>query len=160
MPQSPGRPDLLSIGICPGLKLSWVDCDGNIEALLPLWVEGGVRGFYPLEVAAGMDAGRQWKQMSQQVIDLHTRLWVPNEHLPRRQRFCLKSQPRIVGGCAHHRISVARAVGERYIEAQATVWQVRLQPSYANLSPSAKQQQSPSTLYPDSGAPSQYSPER
>lgn len=41
-----------------GVELSWVDCDGNIEALLPLWIEGGVRGFYPLEVAAGMDAGR------------------------------------------------------------------------------------------------------
>lgn len=39
-----------------GVKLSWVDCDGNIEELIPLWIEGGVTGFYPLEVAAGMDA--------------------------------------------------------------------------------------------------------
>ena len=41
-----------------GVELSWVDCDGNIEALLPLWIEGGVIGHYPLEVAAGMDAGK------------------------------------------------------------------------------------------------------
>ena len=39
------------------ISLSWVDCDGNIDDLIPLWLEGGVRGFYPLEVAAGMDAG-------------------------------------------------------------------------------------------------------
>ncbi|NLV74677.1 MAG: hypothetical protein GXY52_08345 [Chloroflexi bacterium] len=38
-----------------GVTLSWVDCDGNIDALIPLWLEGGVRGFYPLEVASDMD---------------------------------------------------------------------------------------------------------
>lgn len=38
-----------------GVRVSFVDCDGNIEALLPLWIEGGVRGFYPLEVASGME---------------------------------------------------------------------------------------------------------
>lgn len=38
-----------------GVKLSFVDCDGNIESLIPLWLEGGVRGFYPLERASGMD---------------------------------------------------------------------------------------------------------
>lgn len=38
-----------------GVKLSFVDCDGNIDALVPLWLEGGVRGFYPLERASGMD---------------------------------------------------------------------------------------------------------
>jgi len=41
-----------------GIELSWVDCDGNIDALIPLWLESGVRGFYPLEAAAGMDAAR------------------------------------------------------------------------------------------------------
>lgn len=39
-----------------GVKLCFVDCDGNIDQLVPLWLEGGVRGFYPLERASGMDA--------------------------------------------------------------------------------------------------------
>jgi len=51
-----------------GIRLSWVDCDGNIEALLPLWLEGGVRGFYPLEVAAGMDAAKLQAQYGRQIV--------------------------------------------------------------------------------------------
>lgn len=51
-----------------GVKLSWVDCDGNIEALLPLWIEGGVRGFYPLEVASGMDAAKLRQQYGRQIV--------------------------------------------------------------------------------------------
>lgn len=51
-----------------GVELSWVDCDGNIEALLPLWIEGGVRGHYPLEVAAGMDAGKLRQQYGQNIV--------------------------------------------------------------------------------------------
>ena len=51
-----------------GVELCWVDCDGNIEALLPLWLEGGVRGHYPLEVAAGMDAGKLQQQYGQQIL--------------------------------------------------------------------------------------------
>jgi uroporphyrinogen decarboxylase len=51
-----------------GVKLSWVDCDGNIEALLPLWLEGGVRGFYPLEVASGMDAGKLQDIYGRQIL--------------------------------------------------------------------------------------------
>jgi uroporphyrinogen-III decarboxylase len=51
-----------------GIELSWVDCDGNIEALLPLWIEGGVRGFYPLEVASNMDAAQLRRQYGQQIV--------------------------------------------------------------------------------------------
>jgi uroporphyrinogen decarboxylase len=39
-----------------GVVSFWVDCDGNIEQLIDLWLEGGVNGFYPLEAASGMDA--------------------------------------------------------------------------------------------------------
>jgi hypothetical protein len=39
-----------------GVKLCFVDCDGNIDQLVGLWLEGGVRGFYPLEVASDMKA--------------------------------------------------------------------------------------------------------
>jgi hypothetical protein len=51
-----------------GVELSWVDCDGNIEALIPLWIEGGVRGFYPLEVASDMDAGKLRRQYGQEIV--------------------------------------------------------------------------------------------
>jgi uroporphyrinogen decarboxylase len=51
-----------------GVELSWVDCDGNIEALIPLWLEGGVRGFYPLEVASGMDAARLRAQYGHRIV--------------------------------------------------------------------------------------------
>lgn len=51
-----------------GVELSWVDCDGNVEALIPLWVEGGVRGIYPLEVAAGMDAGKLRAQYGREIV--------------------------------------------------------------------------------------------
>ncbi len=51
-----------------GVELSWVDCDGNIEALIPLWIEGGVRGFYPLEVASGMDAANLRAQYGKEIL--------------------------------------------------------------------------------------------
>ncbi len=51
-----------------GVELSWVDCDGNIEALIPLWIEGGVRGFYPLEVASGMDAAKLRRQYGRKIV--------------------------------------------------------------------------------------------
>jgi uroporphyrinogen-III decarboxylase len=51
-----------------GVDLSWVDCDGNIEALLPLWIEGGVRGFYPLEVASGMDAAGLRRRYGREIV--------------------------------------------------------------------------------------------
>jgi uroporphyrinogen-III decarboxylase len=51
-----------------GVRLSWVDCDGNIELLIPLWLEGGVRGFYPLEVAAGIDAASLRRQYGRQIV--------------------------------------------------------------------------------------------
>ena len=38
-----------------GIHLIFVDSDGDSEPLIPLWLEGGVTGFYPIERAAGMD---------------------------------------------------------------------------------------------------------
>ena len=37
------------------IKIIQVDSDGDIWKLIPLWIEGGVTGLYPFEVAAGMD---------------------------------------------------------------------------------------------------------
>ncbi|MCL5986174.1 MAG: hypothetical protein M1371_06365 [Actinobacteria bacterium] len=38
-----------------GIRHFIVDTDGNFEVLIPLFMEGGVTGFYPFEVQAGMD---------------------------------------------------------------------------------------------------------
>ena len=39
-----------------GIDIIFVDSDGCIDELIPLWLEVGINGFSPLEVAAGMDA--------------------------------------------------------------------------------------------------------
>ncbi len=39
-----------------GVDALILDCDGNIEELLPIWVDCGINATYPLERAAGMDA--------------------------------------------------------------------------------------------------------
>ena len=38
-----------------GVDIILVDTDGNCEALIPLFLEGGVTGLIPMEVSAGMD---------------------------------------------------------------------------------------------------------
>jgi uroporphyrinogen-III decarboxylase len=38
-----------------GIDVVFVDSDGDIRQLIPLWLECGVNGFAPLEVQAGMD---------------------------------------------------------------------------------------------------------
>jgi uroporphyrinogen decarboxylase len=45
-----------------GVDLIMVDTDGNFEALIPLFIEGGVNCFYPLEAAAYMDAVKLRKE--------------------------------------------------------------------------------------------------
>jgi uroporphyrinogen decarboxylase len=64
----PGYQRVTAVLAQHGVELSWVDCDGNIEALIPLWIEGGVRGFYPLEVASGMDAGALKRQYGHEIV--------------------------------------------------------------------------------------------
>lgn len=41
-----------------GIASIWVDCDGDPEAIIPLWMEAGVNCFWPLEQASGMDPVR------------------------------------------------------------------------------------------------------
>ena len=38
-----------------GVDVQLVDSDGNVDELIPLWLEGGLTGVYPCEVAAGCD---------------------------------------------------------------------------------------------------------
>jgi uroporphyrinogen decarboxylase len=39
-----------------GVKHIFVDCDGDVNLLLPLFARGGVNGMYPLEFASNVDA--------------------------------------------------------------------------------------------------------
>jgi uroporphyrinogen decarboxylase len=38
-----------------GIDVLMVDCDGNTDELVPLWLEGGISGIFPIEIAAGCD---------------------------------------------------------------------------------------------------------
>lgn len=51
----PGYQKLTSFLRDYGIKITWVDSDGDVWKLLPLWIEGGVTAVFPFEVAAGMD---------------------------------------------------------------------------------------------------------
>jgi uroporphyrinogen decarboxylase len=51
-----------------GIDAVFVDSDGNVEELIPLWLEAGVNGNYPLEVAAGMDARKLRRQYGRDLL--------------------------------------------------------------------------------------------
>lgn len=51
-----------------GIDLIHVDSDGNIEKLIPLWLEVGVNFNWPLEVTAGMDAVALRKEYGKHLI--------------------------------------------------------------------------------------------
>lgn len=38
-----------------GVDVILTDCDGNVQALAPVWMEAGLNGFFPCEVAGGSD---------------------------------------------------------------------------------------------------------
>jgi hypothetical protein len=52
-----------------GVDVAWVDCDGCIDALIPLWLEGGVNCMFPVEVGTwGGDPVRYRKQYGKQLL--------------------------------------------------------------------------------------------
>ena len=51
-----------------GVDIILVDSDGNTEELIPLWIESGLTGHYPLEVTAGMDAVKLRKEFGKDFI--------------------------------------------------------------------------------------------
>ncbi len=51
-----------------GVDIHFVDCDGNLDELIPLWLEVGVNGVYPLEVAAGCDPVKYRRQYGKQLL--------------------------------------------------------------------------------------------
>lgn len=51
-----------------GVKYFWVDSDGDPLVLLPLWLEAGITGFWPLEQASGMDPRRLRREFGSDLL--------------------------------------------------------------------------------------------
>ncbi len=51
-----------------GVDAIFVDSDGNLSHLIPLWLEAGINGFWPLECAAGNDAVALRKQYGKDIL--------------------------------------------------------------------------------------------
>jgi len=51
-----------------GITEVWVDSDGYVDELIPLWLEAGVNGIYPLEVASGEDPVRLRKEYGKDLL--------------------------------------------------------------------------------------------
>jgi uroporphyrinogen-III decarboxylase len=51
-----------------GVEFICLDCDGNIESLIPLWLDCGINYMWPLEVAAGNDAVALRKEYGKDLI--------------------------------------------------------------------------------------------
>lgn len=51
-----------------GIDTIFVDCDGDVTHLIPLWLEAGVNGVYPMEVAAGMDVVALRRQYGKRLL--------------------------------------------------------------------------------------------
>ena len=51
-----------------GIDVVFVDTDGHIDELIPLFLEAGVRGIYPMEVNAGMDVARLRREYGRDLL--------------------------------------------------------------------------------------------
>lgn len=52
-----------------GCDIIWVDCDGQIDELIPLWIEGGVNCMFPIEVGTwGADPVTYRKQFGKDLL--------------------------------------------------------------------------------------------
>jgi hypothetical protein len=51
----PAYQELVSLFRAGGVELIMVDCDGDMRSLLPIWLEAGVDGVHPCEIAANCD---------------------------------------------------------------------------------------------------------
>jgi len=51
-----------------GVDTIFVDSDGDVSQLVPLWLESGINGVYPMEVAAGMDVAALRREYGQDLL--------------------------------------------------------------------------------------------
>ena len=49
---------VIAAAVAGGVKVVDLDSDGNVDALIPVWLEAGVNMLHPFEVQAGMDVNR------------------------------------------------------------------------------------------------------
>jgi len=50
------------------VDIIFVDSDGNCDELIPIWLEAGINGLWPLEVAAGSDALRYRREYGRDLL--------------------------------------------------------------------------------------------
>jgi len=58
---APGYRRIVDLLRSHGVEVLILDCDGNIDELIPIWIDCGINATYPLECAAGMD-GRKIRE--------------------------------------------------------------------------------------------------
>ena len=51
-----------------GIDRIFVDSDGDVSQLIPLWIEAGINGVYPMEVAAGMDVAKLRREYGRDLL--------------------------------------------------------------------------------------------
>jgi uroporphyrinogen decarboxylase len=52
-----------------GVDVIWVDCDGNVEHLVPLWLEAGVNCMFPIEIGTwGADPVKYRRQYGKDLL--------------------------------------------------------------------------------------------
>jgi len=51
-----------------GIDTILVDSDGDVSELIPLWLEAGINGVYPMEVAAGMDVTQLRREYGRDLV--------------------------------------------------------------------------------------------
>jgi len=51
-----------------GIDIVMLDSDGNVEELIPIWLEAGINYIYPMEVAAGMDVVKLRREYGRDLI--------------------------------------------------------------------------------------------
>ena len=75
-----------------GIDVMFVDCDGNIDELIPLWLEGGCSGVMPIEVAADSDVVKYRETYGKDLVLMggidkraltHTKKEVEDEVIPK-----------------------------------------------------------------------------
>lgn len=50
-----------------GVPVAMVDSDGNIDAMIPLWLDAGITVMHPMEAASGMDVTRLRRQYGKRI---------------------------------------------------------------------------------------------
>jgi len=64
----PGYRKITDLLHSAGIDIIMLDSDGNVEELIPMWLECGINFIYPMEVAAGMDVIHLRKRFGKDLI--------------------------------------------------------------------------------------------